>query len=216
MKLILEVFTGRDSQFTFEHTGTEVDIGRDPGCHLVLSGALAQSVSWHHARIDCDPDGVRIMDLKSSNGTYLNDRRLSGPEQVRVGDHVRLGKGGPYLRVVKLDLLPVAKPDPPRPPSVAKTVRERMGRPSPHGDDHHADPDQFVQARPPAFARARAPVTPTMIEPPPPPIRDISGTPMFSTAGQRGQTNAALVSAVILVVAIIVSAGLWWLAYRQS
>ena len=52
-----------------------------------------------------DPTGVvRLTDLESTNGTYLNDRRLPGHTPVRVkdGDRIRLGSTV-VLKFVRLD-----------------------------------------------------------------------------------------------------------------
>ncbi|MCO5169483.1 MAG: FHA domain-containing protein [Planctomycetes bacterium] len=44
-----------------------------------------------HARIDRQGDGYTITDLSSSNGTYVNDRRLKGVHPLAPGDVVRIG-----------------------------------------------------------------------------------------------------------------------------
>jgi diguanylate cyclase (GGDEF)-like protein len=63
------------------------------------------TVSRHHAALTIDPQGVvRITDLGSTNGTYLNDRRLPGqrPFRVKDGDRIRLGSTV-MLKFVRLD-----------------------------------------------------------------------------------------------------------------
>jgi transcriptional regulator of acetoin/glycerol metabolism len=50
-------------------------IGRAPGCTLVLSD---KTVSKVHAEVQATPTGVRLVDLESSNGTFL------GPTEMRV------------------------------------------------------------------------------------------------------------------------------------
>jgi len=54
----------------------------------------AAYVSRQHARILADAGGYFVEDLGSANGTFLNDRRLSGgvPTRLRNGDRVRIGK----------------------------------------------------------------------------------------------------------------------------
>ena len=51
----------------------------------------SSTVSRRHARIKIDAKGAVIEDLKSKNGTYVNDRRVSGPTPVTDGDQVRIG-----------------------------------------------------------------------------------------------------------------------------
>ena len=63
----------------------------------------AQTVSWQHARVDATADGIVLNDLKSTNGTYLNGRRIEGAERLRIGDRIQLGQTGPTLEVVVLE-----------------------------------------------------------------------------------------------------------------
>jgi diguanylate cyclase (GGDEF)-like protein len=63
------------------------------------------SVSRHHATIVAEPDGVaRLTDLGSTNGTFVNGRRLDplAPHRLRDGDRVRLG-GSVVVKFVGLD-----------------------------------------------------------------------------------------------------------------
>lgn len=56
-----------------------VVIGRGMDCDMVLDHP---HVSKHHCRIQLAKDGVEIIDLRSTNGTYLNQQRL--PPHVAV------------------------------------------------------------------------------------------------------------------------------------
>jgi diguanylate cyclase (GGDEF)-like protein len=63
------------------------------------------SVSRHHAVLAVDPQGiVRLTDLGSTNGTFLNERRIAahGPVRVKDGDRIRLGTTV-VLKFVRLD-----------------------------------------------------------------------------------------------------------------
>ena len=51
----------------------------------------SSTVSRRHARIVINAKGALIEDLKSKNGTFVNDRRVSGPTPVAEGDQVRIG-----------------------------------------------------------------------------------------------------------------------------
>jgi hypothetical protein len=62
-------------------------VGRDPACELVL---LDPRVSRRHLAIEANDVAVRFRDLDSSNGTYVNERRL-GDGALRCGDVVVLG-----------------------------------------------------------------------------------------------------------------------------
>ncbi len=48
-------------------------------------------VSRRHARIEFAAEGVRVTDLVSTNGTFINDRPIKGTEVIRDGDHLRIG-----------------------------------------------------------------------------------------------------------------------------
>jgi FHA domain/Trypsin-like peptidase domain len=80
----------------------EVTIGRDEGCDLPLNGAA--NVSGQHARIVLTPTGGFLVDLHSTNGTFLNDRKIEGKEKLHKGDYIRLGHTGPSFRIVEVDL----------------------------------------------------------------------------------------------------------------
>lgn len=60
-------------------------------------------VSRNHAVLEWrrleGTDGYRVLvsDLLSSNGTYLNDRRVSEPTPLYSGDRLTLGRGGPEV-----------------------------------------------------------------------------------------------------------------------
>jgi hypothetical protein len=58
----------------------DVDLGRD------------EFASSEHARIEPRRDGVWIEDVGSTNGTYLNGTRVTGPKRLSVGDIVRVGE----------------------------------------------------------------------------------------------------------------------------
>src|SRR5438876_10935809 len=59
-------------------------LGRSPSNDLVLAG---EKVSRHHAIIQVHGENnVWLTDLGSSNGTYLNGKRLADPAQLYDGD----------------------------------------------------------------------------------------------------------------------------------
>jgi predicted ATPase/DNA-binding SARP family transcriptional activator len=68
--------------------------GSTPDIDLNPFGGLEKGVSRLHARITRQGNSLQIVDLGSSNGTYLNGQKLAPgqPRAVRDGDEVRLGK----------------------------------------------------------------------------------------------------------------------------
>ena len=54
--------------------------------------------SQFHARIFNKDGQWFVEDLGSTNGTYVNQRRITAPAEVRAGDRVRIGKTTLELR----------------------------------------------------------------------------------------------------------------------
>jgi len=48
--------------------------------------------SSHHVRIEAGRDGVWVVDLGSTNGTWVNDEKLAGRRRLHGGDVVRIGQ----------------------------------------------------------------------------------------------------------------------------
>jgi pSer/pThr/pTyr-binding forkhead associated (FHA) protein len=72
-----------------------VQIGRAEACQLQLSDTY---VSSFHARIYARDGSWYVEDLGSTNGTYLNQRRITAPTEVKAGDRLRVGKTTLELR----------------------------------------------------------------------------------------------------------------------
>src|SRR4029079_15693515 len=66
----------------------EVTIGRVQGNDIVLPKG---NVSKHHARIVLKDGKFIIVDLKSTNGTYLNGRKITSPLVVKDSDKIYIG-----------------------------------------------------------------------------------------------------------------------------
>ncbi|MBM4022746.1 MAG: FHA domain-containing protein [Planctomycetes bacterium] len=63
-------------------------IGRSAGCDVVLDQPM---VSGRHAILETDGEGWRIRDLGSTNGTFVDGRRIDGPQRVAAGAVIGLG-----------------------------------------------------------------------------------------------------------------------------
>jgi ABC-type multidrug transport system ATPase subunit len=62
-------------------------IGRLPECDVEIASPL---VSREHAKLYCEPVGVEIEDLHSTNGTFVNGRRLNGRVRLKQGDRIAI------------------------------------------------------------------------------------------------------------------------------
>jgi len=104
-RLVFE--SGQRTGQSFDADGTPiVDIGRDPSCKLVLE---EPGVSRRHSIIHQMDDGVYISDLGSTNGTYVNNAKISKEQRLRSGDRVEIGS----VKFV-FQLAPPLKPGQPR------------------------------------------------------------------------------------------------------
>ncbi len=73
-------------------------IGRNPDCEIALEAGLYKKISWNHAKVQAlaNPDtsptsqNWEICDLKSTNGTYVNDTRIQGCQTLQPGDRITL------------------------------------------------------------------------------------------------------------------------------
>ncbi|HEY6325082.1 MAG TPA: FHA domain-containing protein [Candidatus Cybelea sp.] len=65
-----------------------LELGRDKGTEIVLRDP---EVSRRHARFESQEGVVFVEDLKSSNGTFLNGRRVTDAIEVRPGDEIDVG-----------------------------------------------------------------------------------------------------------------------------
>jgi pSer/pThr/pTyr-binding forkhead associated (FHA) protein len=68
---------------------TELMIGRADKCHIQLDDTYVSQV---HARIFPKGESYMVEDQGSTNGTYLNRRRITAPTEVRRGDQIKIGK----------------------------------------------------------------------------------------------------------------------------
>src|SRR5437870_6483923 len=58
-------------------------VGRTSECFVQLSGTLRDlPISRCHCRLDIDPPNIQVRDLNSSNGTFVNGRKVEPVEQV--------------------------------------------------------------------------------------------------------------------------------------
>jgi hypothetical protein len=72
----------------FALTQAPVTIGRLSDNTIVLADP---QVSRHHATITWQAGAFVIQDLGSANGTYVNQRRITGPQALRDGDVIQTG-----------------------------------------------------------------------------------------------------------------------------
>jgi pSer/pThr/pTyr-binding forkhead associated (FHA) protein len=87
-KWALIVETGPQAGLTYVLAGGDTLVGRGAECDIFLGDV---TVSRHHARFSADGDSLRLLDLGSTNGTYVNGA-LAEAYALSAGDEVIIGK----------------------------------------------------------------------------------------------------------------------------
>jgi len=83
--VIVEPTDQRGRRFTL---GDEITVGRAAGCQVTIDDTY---VSQLHARVFVRDGQVFVEDLGSTNGTYLNRAKVSGPMVMQRGDRLQVG-----------------------------------------------------------------------------------------------------------------------------
>jgi len=107
---------------TFELQKDVYTIGREAGNDIIINDA---QVSRHHARLTLQGGAYVLEDLGSTNGTFVNGRRVSGPVTLSAGDMVGLGdtvvlavSGAADAAVTQVGRVPTGPPTAPSMPAV--------------------------------------------------------------------------------------------------
>jgi adenylate cyclase len=82
------IYEDGEQQQLYEFSSGEVVIGRSPECQICLKDF---GISRNHAKIVVDDGGVRLVDLKSKNGTQVNGVPIV-EAPLKDGDQILLGK----------------------------------------------------------------------------------------------------------------------------
>src|SRR2546423_10781918 len=115
MKLSLVVLTpgtteGKEIPITF----SQFTIGRDPKCNLRPASSV---ISKRHCALHVRSAKVYVKDFDSTNGTFVNEERITGERELH--DHDKLGIG-PLVFSVKIESsTPVDRPTPAPPTRTA-------------------------------------------------------------------------------------------------
>jgi hypothetical protein len=88
-RLVVEQSKALENGKSYQAGPVPLTIGRAEDNTLALPGD--EFASGHHARIESQRDGVWILDLGSTNGTFVNGARLDGRRKLREGDVVQIG-----------------------------------------------------------------------------------------------------------------------------
>ncbi|HQE92697.1 MAG TPA: FHA domain-containing protein [Anaerolineae bacterium] len=87
IRRLLVVTEGPNKGQSYVLQGMICTLGRTTDNTIVID---SPRVSRHHTQIRLLPDGAVVEDMGSTNGTWLNNRRLSGPQRLAPGDIIGL------------------------------------------------------------------------------------------------------------------------------
>ena len=93
---ILRIVQPPDAARAIPLTNGQMTLGRVPPCDVVLPAA---DVSRTHCQVELTEGALRVTDLRSTNGTFVEGRRIEMPETVAVGGSLRVG---PYTIVFEI------------------------------------------------------------------------------------------------------------------
>ncbi|MBN2291666.1 MAG: FHA domain-containing protein [Pirellulales bacterium] len=96
MEVRLVVASGKNAGRVVPVTGGRFFIGRAEDCQLRPNTDL---ISRHHCAITVEDGFVTVRDFGSRNGTFVNDERIRGEEELNNGDTLSVG---PLKFVVEL------------------------------------------------------------------------------------------------------------------
>jgi phage tail-like protein len=136
---------------TVELTKRQMALGRASDVDVPINDG---QVSRRHATLFCGPEGVRLVDAGSANGTYMGPNRLPAQQPIPLPDGAVLRMGQTILRFVASKGESVAPAEPPAPsaPAAATAILR---------------PEMDTAVKPPAPA-SPVPRPPAFTPPPPP------------------------------------------------
>jgi S1-C subfamily serine protease len=99
VKITLSVLGGARTGVSKSFDQAYIGLGRHPQSDLQFDPEKDLDASTRHAAVLRAGDGWVVRDLGSANGTYVNGTAVTTDRELATGDELRLGKGGPRIRV---------------------------------------------------------------------------------------------------------------------
>ena len=99
MKIAFTFGSGARAGQTEEFSQSFVQIGRHPHCDLRFDADRDLDVSSRHATVLLQEEMFILRDLGSTNGTYVNGKRLTADHVLTNGDEIQFGKQGPRVKI---------------------------------------------------------------------------------------------------------------------
>ncbi len=119
MEANLVLLKKNGSQKTIPLPSSVTVIGRRHGCDLCIP---LPTISRKHCEISENGESLKVRDLDSAWGTFVNGRRCNGETSVKAGDYIRIGQ---LTFVFQIEGKPekILPPEEPKPPAKAKKAK---------------------------------------------------------------------------------------------
>ncbi len=123
MKISLKVLSGNHEGKLIPIKDEKFFIGRGDDCQL---RPKSESVSRRHCALIQKDGRLLLMDLKSRNGTYVNDKQLSHDKAkiLKSGDRLKVGQLE-FEVVIEIGIANTKKPEASTPQEVAQRIAEQ-------------------------------------------------------------------------------------------
>jgi len=186
------VLTGSRAGHRERFTKPVIAIGRHPLCDFQFDPQQDLDVSTRHAEIRAVEDGYVLVDIGSTNGTYVNGVRIARERRLESGDEVAFGEFGPKVR---LEIVPGSGTQPP----ARRDAGAALDPAAPNDAPESAAPGA---ASPPA---TRSIVTEARR------VRDAATDAPRRDARRRTSMAGALVAAIV-----VAAGGAYWLGHHNA
>jgi len=125
------------SQKTVPLPSSVTVIGRRHGCDLLIQ---LPTISRRHCEISQNGEFLKVRDLDSTWGTFVNGQRVKGEKAIKAGDSVRIG---PLTFVCQIGGKPekITPPRPAKPAAKAKPAKAAVDDLTEGLEDSFADLD---------------------------------------------------------------------------
>jgi S1-C subfamily serine protease len=100
MPFEIRILNGAHAGQTKRFEQPVVVVGRQAGLDLRFDPQRDLDVSGRHAEIRATNSGYELHDSGSTNGTYINGKKVAGSAPLREGDRIRFGAKGPEAEVL--------------------------------------------------------------------------------------------------------------------
>src|SRR5688572_2370542 len=117
MEIKLKVLVGGSAGQEIRVPGPKFFVGRSEECHLRPRSDL---ISRHHCVLLVDETAVTLRDFGSKNGSFINGQRVSGEQDLRHGDKLKIGP-------LEFEISIVEEPDAKKRPKV-QSIKEAVER----------------------------------------------------------------------------------------